>query len=106
MYACSPACTRGRARPLLSLTRPRPVAPGVQDWQAIEAPDGVTHYVNKKLRYDVTVNPVEPRFKTLVQIIKESKVEALPLDEVRAASSTQETNPLAQGPFRAWKIND
>lgn len=46
------------------------------------APNGETHYINTRLRYDVTTNPVEPRFKTLVSLIKESKVNNTPLDEV------------------------
>mmetsp|Transcript_2518 Transcript_2518/g.5030 ORF Transcript_2518/g.5030 Transcript_2518/m.5030 type:complete len:426 (+) Transcript_2518:79-1356(+) len=52
------------------------------DWQKIVAPNGETHYINTRLRYDVTTNPVEPRFKTLVSLIKESKVNNTPLDEV------------------------
>jgi hypothetical protein len=34
------------------------------------------------LRYDVTTSPIEPRFKTLVSVIKQSRQENTPLDEV------------------------
>jgi hypothetical protein len=44
--------------------------------------DGTLHYVNRTLRYDVTTSPIEPRFKTLVSVIKQSRQDNTPLDEV------------------------
>mmetsp|Transcript_16093 Transcript_16093/g.22220 ORF Transcript_16093/g.22220 Transcript_16093/m.22220 type:complete len:417 (+) Transcript_16093:38-1288(+) len=57
-------------------------APLPQDWRMIRAPNGEVHYVNAKMRYDVLTNPIEPRFRKLVEVIKDSQVNQLPLDEV------------------------
>jgi hypothetical protein len=57
-------------------------APLPDDWRAFEGPDNRMHYLNDRLRYDVVTNPIEPRFKKLVEVIKESKRNETPLDEV------------------------
>ncbi|KAK3253050.1 hypothetical protein CYMTET_37679 [Cymbomonas tetramitiformis] len=57
-------------------------APLPDDWKVIKAPNGEIHYINSRLRYDVLTNPIEPRFKKLVELIKDSKSIGEPLDEV------------------------
>jgi len=57
-------------------------APLPDDWRIFEGPDNRTHYINERLRYDVLTNPIEPRFRKLVEIIRDSKVKETPLDEV------------------------
>eukprot|EP00959_Pyramimonas_sp_CCMP1952_P472509 9500150-Pyramimonas_sp.AAC.1 len=57
-------------------------APLPDDWRVFRGSDNRTHYINERLRYDVLTNPIEPRFRKLVEVIRESKMKQTPLDEV------------------------
>jgi hypothetical protein len=58
----------------------QPCAP--DEWSVVRAPDGAIHYINARTRDNVLDNPIEPRYRKLVQIIKNARRDKIPVDEV------------------------
>ena len=56
-------------------------APLPEGWTVVKTPDGAFSYVNSALKLEVGENPIEPRFRKLVQLMKRSKRQRTPMDE-------------------------
>eukprot|EP00232_Nephroselmis_pyriformis_P002888 CAMPEP_0182909120 /NCGR_PEP_ID=MMETSP0034_2-20130328/35578_1 /TAXON_ID=156128 /ORGANISM="Nephroselmis pyriformis, Strain CCMP717" /LENGTH=421 /DNA_ID=CAMNT_0025045355 /DNA_START=63 /DNA_END=1325 /DNA_ORIENTATION=+ len=56
-------------------------APLPDGWTLVRDPQGLQHFVNHVLRLDVLENPIEPRYKKLVELMKRSKETRTPMDE-------------------------
>ena len=56
-------------------------APLPEGWTVVKTPDGAFHYINTGLKLEVGENPIEPRFRKLVELMKRSKAMRLPMDE-------------------------
>lgn len=57
-------------------------APLPDEWSVVRAPDGTIHYVNARTRDNVLDNPIEPRYRKLVEIIKNARRNKVPVDEL------------------------
>mmetsp|Transcript_791 Transcript_791/g.1852 ORF Transcript_791/g.1852 Transcript_791/m.1852 type:complete len:450 (+) Transcript_791:280-1629(+) len=57
-------------------------APLPDEWSVVRAPSGEIHYINSRTRDNVLDNPIEPRYRKLVEIIKNARRDKIPVDEV------------------------
>jgi len=57
-------------------------APLPDEWSVVKAPNGEIHYINSRTRDNVLDNPIEPRYKKLVDIIKGARRNKAPVDEL------------------------
>ena len=48
-------------------------APLPDEWSVVRAPNGAIHYINSRTRDNVLDNPIEPRYRKLVEIIKDAR---------------------------------
>lgn len=57
-------------------------APLPDEWSVVRAPNGAIHYINSRTRDNVLDNPIEPRYRKLVEIIKNARRDKIPVDEL------------------------
>ena len=54
----------------------------VRPCSGVRAPTGEIHYINSRTRDNVLDNPIEPRYRKLVELIKDARRAKTPVDEV------------------------
>jgi len=57
-------------------------APLPDEWSVVRAPTGEIRYINSRTRDNVVDNPIEPRYRKLVAIIRSARRDKIPVDEV------------------------
>lgn len=57
-------------------------APLPEEWTVVKFPNAEIHFINQRSRGDMLENPIEPRYRKLVKLVKMCKAKKRPNDEV------------------------